>query len=1131
MRVPLAAFACLFAASSVVNLSARQPPGGVGLSRPGIGPGQGPQIPYQDLEWRYWWWLNQEWLLDLRGRLGISGSRVADADRDPAIDALLAAARASDPDLQAAALLALGKSGDDRAEAAMRAALHDGNVGVRRAALLALGLRGRPAAIDTLSAVIADDGVEGRLRATAAVALGMIESRDGPPLTAVAFNADLTRVAASSGDAILRVFDTATGAEIDRHAAPAPIGTVAWLGETLAVGCADGSLWLDQARRGDEGTRIAAHRGAIGRLAVAQDGRLCVSASTDHTLCVYEVRSMRKLGTLTTADQLVTAIACAPGGDAVYFTTTEPALHRVAPPWSSSAMLTRLDAPVALLAATADGTQLVAIGADGVARVLTTADGATVTHLDPLPAAPAALAIDRHATRIALAAQDGSVRIDDLATGATITRVQHPGGAALDLRFDDGGVTHLAFTDGVLKRLDARVGSTLAASLDPRVGSAVAFSSRADVLATAGAAETSLWNLRGRELLRPVDTGPGVTRLAFDPRGDRLAAVTSDGALILAGGRGGEILKRIAAHPKAARAVCWSADGRRVATAGADGDVVIWLANQCSETARLACGEAVYAVAWSPRDTEVIAVASEHELSLWHARDRIRLATLAGHDGAVRSIAFSHDGMRLISGGDDATVRVWDVDSGRPLLERRVHDAPIRAVCVTPDDGQVFSLGDDDTLRVTDLVDGREIARLIDVADGADVAIDATGTTLAIAAGDGIRLVDARSAIASVRLASPSSRPLFALLLERKRFDDFDNVVQGGIALGVGLSGDAELLPIVVELLGRSKKLPSLVRAHLTLSLGRLGNQEVKPVLLGYLRDKDTQVRRSAALATGLLFAASADPQVLRELERAEEKEREVLTKALLGLALARVGGTLATRTLYGKLVEPRVNPPNVVGPPRISLGGLGREPFAALGLGIIGHANVSPTLLARFDDTGAQSVRGAIALALGLVGDQRTAPNLHQELQKTADPLFAGQLAVALGLLRYAPAIPDIERLIAHGNDIELLPDAARSLALLDRARVTGALLNRLRQDSNPQVQRALFYALGQVGDESAAAHATGVLRDAQIPALVRTYAAIALGDLLDPRRMPKLARLRGDANYAAETELLRLGGWLTFL
>ena len=42
-------------------------------------------------------------------------------------------------------------------------------------------------------------------------------------------------------------------------------------------------------------------------------------------------------------------------------------------------------------------------------------------------------------------------------------------------------------------------------------------------------------------------------------------------------------------------------------------------------------------------------------------------ATLISHSGGVHSIAFSPDGKRLVSGGDDGIIRLWDVANTRLL--------------------------------------------------------------------------------------------------------------------------------------------------------------------------------------------------------------------------------------------------------------------------------------------------------------------------------------------------------------------------------------------------------------------------------------------------------------------------------
>ena len=42
----------------------------------------------------------------------------------------------------------------------------------------------------------------------------------------------------------------------------------------------------------------------------------------------------------------------------------------------------------------------------------------------------------------------------------------------------------------------------------------------------------------------------------------------------------------------------------------------------------------------------------------------IRRSQLIGHTDLVRSVTFSRDGTRVVSGSDDKSVRVWDVSTG-----------------------------------------------------------------------------------------------------------------------------------------------------------------------------------------------------------------------------------------------------------------------------------------------------------------------------------------------------------------------------------------------------------------------------------------------------------------------------------
>ena len=749
-----------------------------------------------------------------------------------------------------------------------------------------------------------------------------------------------------------------------------------------------------------------------------------------------------------------------------------------------------------------------------------------------MPAAPTALAIDPTGSRITAASTDGTVRVYDLMSGLEVTSFTSRQGHAVAIAYDRDGTTHIALAEGSLRRLDLRAGTTMD-RLDAKNISAVGWGPRNDYLAT-GSSEgiVRVWNA-GTGVLAGSREGHDawVRHVSWDPRGDRLASVANDGSIVLQNPRKAQLLHRWSDGDAPLRTCTWSADGRRIATAGDAGEVVIRLANSGAEVGRIDTGAPVTSIAWSPRDKEVIAVATHRELSLFDAKERIRLASLVGHEGPVRFVAWSDDGARLASVGDDRSLRVWDVDTGRPIVESTTHGAAATAVAFVNGGDQLVTTSIDDMLRLFDAATGDEVALLGGGEDATAIAVAPEGMAFAVAAPDGVSIQDARNGVESVRLAGRSARAVFDELLEPRFFDRLDNLVQSGVAMGVGLTADPDAADAVETLLDKRKRDRSISRAYLALSLGRVGDVERGDELIRLLKDKDVQVRRSSANGLGVLLAGTGDINALKALSRQEKKESDQVTEAFIGLAMARIGGSEATKTLYPKVIESRKSGlPGVIGPPRISLGGLGREQFAALSLGLIGNSNVSPTLLSRLKQTGDHSIQGANAIALGLIGDQRTAPDLHKLLRKTSDPILRGNLAVALGLLRFPPAADDIEEFVLEENHIELLPDAAVGLALIDRPRAISVVLSRLAQDDSSNVQRALFYALGQIGDASAAPAAIDTLTG-RATAYIREYAAVALGDLADRTRLAKLARVRADSNYPAETELLLIGSLYPFL
>jgi RNA polymerase sigma factor (sigma-70 family) len=276
-----------------------------------------------------------------------------------------------------------------------------------------------------------------------------------------------------------------------------------------------------------------------------------------------------------------------------------------------------------------------------------------------------------------------TIYIHDVTTGQLIRELKRPGDAKLKLVFSPDGHFLASLPQnlpgqhkGEVSVWNLQDGKEIQRWTHPfPMAASAAFSPDGKRVAFGG----SQWGL----VLRDVETGKEVYRLSpqggvfeitFSLDGKTLATASPDGVIRLWDAATGKLLPASAdTDVSSVEHLRFSADGQRLF--GISGVCLIWDSSTGRELRRMADPKpwdfkhATYQhfLALSPDESLMAAAHPEEGVVLVDAATGKQKRILKGGDRWIYRLAFTPDGRRLVTSGEERKLRIWDVASGREL--------------------------------------------------------------------------------------------------------------------------------------------------------------------------------------------------------------------------------------------------------------------------------------------------------------------------------------------------------------------------------------------------------------------------------------------------------------------------------
>ncbi|WP_422613711.1 NACHT and WD repeat domain-containing protein [Microcystis viridis] len=313
---------------------------------------------------------------------------------------------------------------------------------------------------------------------------------------------------------------------------------------------------------------------------------------------------------------------------------------------------------------------------------------------------------------LASGSNDKTIKLWNVETGQEIRTLKAHNGYVKSLSFSPDGKTLASGSwDKTIKLWNVETGKEIRTfnNHNSYVYS-VSFSPDGKTLASGSWDKTiKLWNVEIGKEIRTINGHDGwVTSLSFSPDAKTLASGSNDKTIKLWNVETGQEIRTLKGHNSVIIGVNFSPDGKTLISGSEDSIIKLWNV-EIEKGIRTLKGHdwVVTTVSFSPNGKILASGSGDKTIKLWNVETGKEIRTLMGHNDWVRSVSFSPDGKVLASDSSDNTIKLWNVETGKEIRTLYGHLFRVYSVSFSPDGKTLASGCFDGTIKLWNVETGK----------------------------------------------------------------------------------------------------------------------------------------------------------------------------------------------------------------------------------------------------------------------------------------------------------------------------------------------------------------------------------------------------------------------------------------